>query len=409
MSIVPPPRLELAKDLARHLRGGHPWVFRNALGRVPKLPPGEVVDITSGGRFVARGLYDPLSAIAVRIFGLDETEPLDAALFARRMAQAARLRRELIDPDRTDSFRLVHGESDFLPGVVVDVYAGFAVLKLYSAALTPHRSTLVESLRSAWPGLRGVFGRDEVGREDDEEDPAGSRGRRGKVLDGEQPPDRIAIREEGLRLWVDVRGGQKTGLFLDQRENRLALRRYARNREVLNCFSYTGGFSVSAALGGATRVTSLDLDGDAIALARENFPLNQLDPGRHDFMIGDVFKWLAQWKKSGRSFDLIVLDPPAFAKSQAKVQAALGGYSALNRAALQILRPGGILCTASCSARVSPEAFGGAVAEAAEKIDLPLQLLEERGQPPDHPVSVRFPQGRYLKFFIYRRADEGSL
>jgi len=400
MSIAPP-RLELTKDLAHHLRQGHPWVFRNAFGRLPRLPPGEVVDVTSRGQFVARGLYDPLSPIAVRVFAQAENEPVDAALFARRALQAATLRRQVIDLDRTDAFRLVHGESDFLPGVVADLYAGFVVLKLYSAALTPHRAALVEAIRAAWPGVRGVFGRDEVGREDDDE----GTDRGGKVLFGEAPPDRIAIREEGLRLWVDVRSGQKTGLFLDQRENRLALRRYGRDREALNCFAYSGGFSVSAALGGAKSVTSLDLDGDAIALARENFELNQLDPSGHDFMVGDVFKWLAQWKKSGRRFDLIVLDPPAFAKSQAKVQAALGGYAALNRAALQILRPGGILCTASCSARVSAEAFAGAVAEAAGKIDVPLQLLEERGQPPDHPVSVRFPQGRYLKFFVYRRAD----
>ena len=396
-----PPRLELIKDLAHHLRQGHPWVFRNALGRLPRLPAGEVVDITRKGQFVVRGLYDPLSPIAVRVYSQAENQAIDTALFTHRLSQAAALRRQVIDLDRTDSFRLVHGESDFLPGVVADLYAGFVVLKLYSAALTPHRASLVEALRAAWPGLRGVFGRDEVGREDDDE----GTDRGGKVLFGEAPPERVAIREEGLRLWVDVRSGQKTGLFLDQRENRFALRRYARDREVLNCFAYSGGFSVSAALAGARSVTSLDLDGDAIALARENFELNQIDPARHDFMVGDVFKWLAQWKKSGRRFDLIVLDPPAFAKSQAKVQAALGGYAAMNRAALQILRTGGILCTASCSARVSPEAFAGAVADAAGKIDVPLQLLEERGQPPDHPVSVRFPQGRYLKFFIYRRAD----
>src|ERR1700722_14798037 len=285
---TPPPRLELIKDLAHHLRQGHPWVFRNALGRLPRLPAGEVVDITQKGQFVARGLYDPLSPIAVRIYAQAEHQAIDTALFTHRLSQAAALRRQVIDLDRTDSFRLVHGESDFLPGVVADLYAGFVVLKLYSAALTPHRASLVEALRAAWPGLRGVFGGDEDGREDDRE----GNDRAGKVLFGEAPPERVAIREEALRLWVDVRSGQKTGLFLDQRENRLALRRYARDREVLNCFAYSGGFSVSAALGGAGRVVSLDLDGDPIALARENFELNQIDPSGHDFMVGDVFKWL---------------------------------------------------------------------------------------------------------------------
>jgi len=158
---------------------------------------------------------------------------------------------------------------------------------------------------------------------------------------------------------------------------------------------------VNAAAAGASKILSLDSDGDAIGLSRKNFELNGLDPSKHEFMIGDVFKWLGQWKQSGRRFDLVVLDPPAFAKSQQKVPAALAGYASLNRAALQILRPGGILCTASCSARVTPEAFAGAVAEAAGKLGLQLQLLEERGQPPDHPVSVQFAQGRYLKFLVY--------
>ena len=394
-----PARLELSKDLAHHLRQGHPWVFRKALLRPPKLPAGAVVDIVSEGRFLARGLYDPLSPIAVRIFTRDSNEPLDEALFERRLNDAAALRRSVMDFSRTDSFRLVHGESDFLPGVVCDVYAGFAVLKLYSAALTPHRPALVDAIRKAWPDLQGVFGRDEIGREDDDAE----HGNQGNVLFGKAPPERITILEEGMKLYVDVRLGQKTGLFLDQRENRLALRRYVHGRRVLNCFAFTGGFSVSACLAGATKVLSLDLDGDAIALSRDNFTLNGLNPAQHDFMVGDVFKWLAQWKQSGKTFDAIVLDPPAFAKSQAKVPAALAGYAALNRAALQLLEPGGVLFTASCSARVSAEAFAGAVAEAAGKLDVPLQLLEERGQPPDHPVSIRFAQGRYLKFLIYRK------
>jgi len=397
-----PLQLELAKDLGRHLRAGHPWVFRQALARPPKAPPGEVVDILAGGKFVARGLYDPLSPIAVRVFSLDREEPVDRALFVRRIAQAVALREGLIDPLETDSYRLVHGESDFLPGVVLDRYGPFAVLKLYSAALTPHRADIVDAIREVVPGLTGVLGRDEVGREDDD---AGSG--TGQVLWGDSPPELVRMRENGLSFWVDLRRGQKTGTFLDQRENRMALRRYARGREVLNCFSYTGGFSVNAAVAGAPKVLSLDSDGDAIALSRKNFELNGVSPAAHEFMIGDVFKWLAQWKQSGRRFDLIVLDPPAFAKSQSKVPAALAGYAAINRAALQLLRPGGILCTASCSARVSPEAFAGAVAEAAGKLGLPLQLLEERGQPPDHPVSVQFAQGRYLKFFVYHLPSEG--
>ncbi len=392
-------QVELSKDLARHLRRGHPWVFRKALIHAPKAPAGEIVDVVSGGRFVARGLFDPHSPIAVRLLTHDDAERVGPALWQKRVQRAARLRRELLNltPDGpTNAYRLVHGENDFLPGVVVDVYAGFAILKLYSAAWTPHRADIVAAVREAVPGLVGVFGRDEIGRED-ADDEAGH----GKALWGEEPPQKVQIREEGVSLWVDVRRGQKTGLFLDQRENRAALRRYAPGREVLNCFCYTGGFSVQAALAQAKQVTSVDLDPDALALARENFALNGLDPGDYEFRVGDVFGQLAAWKAEGRSFDLIVLDPPAFAKSQAKVPAALAGYASLNRAALQLLRPGGYLATASCSARVSAEAFAGAVAEAAGKLGQQLQLVEERHQPHDHPVLIEFPQGQYLKLFVY--------
>ena len=394
---------ELSKDLVRHLRAGHPWVFRKALQRPPKARPGEVVDVTSEGRFVARGLYDPLSPIAIRVLGRNPREPIDQSFWNRRVAQAVALRRDLLDLRQTDSYRLVHGEGDQLPGVVVDLYGHLAVVKLYSAAWTPHRDALVTAVRAAVPDLKGVFGRDEIGR-DDADDESGTADA-SHVLWGEEPPDRLRILENGVSLWVDVRRGQKTGLFLDQRDNRAALRRYAPGREVLNCFCYTGGFSVNAALAGARRVTSIDSDGDAIDLARDNFTLNGLEAGPHEFRIGDVFDFLARCKAQDRGYDLIVLDPPAFAKSQAKVPAALAGYASLNRAALQILKPGGFLCTASCSARVSPEEFSGAIQQAAEKLGLTLQLVEERYQPADHPVLLQFPQGRYLKMFVFHRGD----
>ena len=358
-----------------------------------------MVDVVSGGRFIARGLFDPHSPIAVRLLTHDQAERVGPALWLKRLQRAAKLRNELLalsPGGPTDAYRLVHGENDFLPGVVVDVYAGFAVLKLYSAAWTPHRADIVGAVIEAVPGLKGVFGRDEIGREDADDDTG-----RGKALWGDEPPQKVQIREGGVSLWVDVRRGQKTGLFLDQRENRMAVRRYSAGREVLNCFCFTGGFSVHAALAQAKQVTSVDLDADALTLARENFALNGLDPGDYEFRVGDVFAQLASWKVEGRSFDLIVLDPPAFAKSQAKVPAALAGYASLNRAALQLLRPGGYLATASCSARVSAEAFAGAVAEAAGKLGQQLQLVEERHQPHDHPILIEFPQGQYLKFFVY--------
>ena len=390
-------RLELQRGLGRHLRAGHPWVYRKALEHVPKLPPGSVVDLTEAGKFVARGYYDPLSPIAVRVLTRDSRETIDGAFYRRRVAAAWELRANLLDRTDTDAFRLVHGESDGLPGVVADLYAGTVVLKLYSAGLTPVRGLLVDALAEVVPGIQGVLGRDELGAEEGEEG-----GRGGRVLFGQAPPDPVVIHEHGVRFGVDVRRGQKTGFFLDQRENRALVRRLAVGRSVLNCFSFSGGFSVNAALGGATRVFSVDQDADAIALARENFGRNGLDPNAHDFLAADVFELLASFRREGRRFGLVILDPPAFAKSQRAVEGALDGYASLNRQALEVVEPGGLLVTASCSARVSPEAFEGAVREAGFKASVDLTLLEERFQPPDHPVRLQFPEGRYLKFLVLR-------
>ncbi|MFT3916775.1 MAG: class I SAM-dependent rRNA methyltransferase [Anaeromyxobacteraceae bacterium] len=396
------PQLALQEDLVRHLRAGHPWVFRKAIERAPKgLAAGTIVDVTEGGRFVARGYLNPHSAITVRVLTREPAEAVDAAFWRRRIARAHALRAELVEG--TTGYRVVHGESDGLPGIVVDRYDRFLVMKLYSAGLTPHRGAIVEALRAEVPGIAGVFGRDEIGR-DDADDGGGDEKGSGKVLWGAEPPEQITIDEHGMKVLVDVRRGQKTGFFLDQRENRRMVRELARGRaEALNLFGYTGGFSVAAALGGAKHVVTVDVDADAIALARENFKVNGLQMADHAFATEDAFEILARYKREGRRFDLVVCDPPAFAKSQKAVEGALAGYASLNRAALAVLSPGGLLVTASCSARVSAEQFTDAVKEAAFKAKVDLQLVRETRQPPDHPVSLQFREGRYLKCLVLRR------
>lgn len=391
-------RLALAKGLGRHIRAGHPWVFRRGIEQPPKLPPGSVVDLTEDGKFVGRAYYDPHSHIVARVLTLDPRERIDLAFFRRRVSEALALRQSVLDLRETDSFRLVHGEADGLPGVVVDLFAGFAVLKLYSAGLTAFRPLIVEALSAAVPGLRGIVGRDETEPEEGDAPSAPAR-----ALWGATAPALLSIRERGVSFWVDVHRGQKTGFFLDQRENRTLIRRLAKDKEVLNCFAYSGGFSVNAALGGAVSVCSIDSDAEAMKLAEENFRANGIDPAGHRFIADDVFDTLSAFKKEGRSFDLVILDPPAFAKSQRAVERALAGYASLNRQALAVLRPGGLLATASCSARVSPEAFTGALREAAFNSGVELLLLEERYQPSDHPIRLHFPEGRYLKFFVLRR------
>lgn len=405
MSLV---KLSLAKGLGRHLRAGHPWVFRRALQEVPRLPAGAIVDLVEDGRFVARGYFDPHSAIVVRVLTRDPREAVDQAFFIRRVEGAIRQRAELLELSGTDSYRLLHGEGDGLPGVVVDLYAGFAVLKLYSAGLTPARAMIVEALARAVPGLKGIVGRDEIDRDDvasgqldDDED--SSRKPSGRVLWGEAAPELLEIQERGARFLVDCYRGQKTGFFLDQRENRHLIRRLGKGRDVLNAFCFSGGFSVNAALGGAKSVFSVDQDADAVALARENFTRNGLAPEGHDFLAADAFELLASFKEEKRTFDLVILDPPAFAKSQRAVEGAIAGYASLNRQALAVLREGGLLATASCSARVSQEAFIGAVKEGAYNAGVELALVEERYQPPDHPIRLQFPEGRYLKFLVLAR------
>jgi 23S rRNA (cytosine1962-C5)-methyltransferase len=392
-------KLTVKDGLGRHLRAGHPWVFKKALEEIPRIPVGSVVDLVDGGKFAGRGYFDPYSAIAVRILTTDPGEKIDHLFFERRIKEAYEMRLALIDMSGTNALRLIHGEGDCLPGVVVDLYNGFAVLKLYSAGLNAHRNMIVEALHKVIPNLKGVIGRDEIGRDDADVD---SEKGNGKVLWGAEAPRPHEILERDAKFLVDVYAGQKTGFFIDQRENRFLMRRISKGLDVLNCFCFSGGFSVNAALGGASRVFSVDQDEEAISLARENFELNGLTAGKHDFLAADVFTLLESFKQEKRKFDLIILDPPAFAKSQKAVEAALDGYASLNRQALGLLKPGGILCTASCSARVSQEQFMGAIKEAAFNSDTDLALVEARFQPPDHPIRVQFQEGAYLKFMVLR-------
>ncbi|MFO0597390.1 MAG: class I SAM-dependent rRNA methyltransferase [Myxococcaceae bacterium] len=392
-------KVTVKPGLGRHIRAGHPWVFKKAIDAPPRVPVGSVVDLVDDGKFAGRGYWDPLSAIAVRVLTTDPREVIDQDFFVRRVRTAWDSRHSLIDFQGTNAFRLLHGEGDGLPGVVVDLYDGVAVLKLYSAGLTPHRAMIVEALKTVVPNLKGVVGRDELGRDDAEDDEGKGEGR---MLFGPPAPRPLTITERDAKFLVDVYAGQKTGFFLDQRENRFLLRRISKGLEVLNCFCFSGGFSVNAALGGASSVFSVDQDADAIALARENFKLNDLPASKHDFLAADAFELLDSFKREGRQFDVVILDPPAFAKSQKAVEGAIAGYASLNRQALAVLKPGGLLLTASCSARVSSEAFFDAVKEGAYNAGVDLTLVEERYQPPDHPLRLQFREGKYLKFFVLR-------
>ena len=387
-----PARLKLKRPIERAISSGHPWVYGEALEPARGLAAGAEVELlTRNARPLARGLYDPSSPLALRVYTLDPREAIDAAFVKRRLARALSIRRPAFDAS-TNAFRWCNGEGDLLPGVVVDLYDRVAILRIDGAAAR----VLVPFIIAALPAVAAEAGITlSHGYER-------SRGGVGAVLFGGAPPEEVPIVEHGVRFLVDVLRGQKTGFFLDQRENRRRVRAIAAKKRVANLFSYTGGFSVSAALGGAKHVTSVDVAPAAIAAARTHFTANGLDAAAHEFSATDAFEWLKSARDAGTRYDLIVTDPPSFAPSEHALPAAIAAYRELNAAAMGLLPDGGTLCAASCSSHVDMEAFLGSLAEAARAVRRPLSVQEAHGQPLDHPSPAGFPEGRYLKFVICR-------
>ncbi len=384
-----PLRIRLTKELRRHIQAGHPWIWADALEPM-RIGTGTVVDVIDGHGFVARGLYDARSPIGVRVATLDADEAVDAAFVRKRLIEALAARRGAFDASTTDCFRWCNGEGDFLPGVVVDVYATVAVVRLDGEAVRAWRDAVADALLDVGQGLgvSHVYER--------------SRGGQGVVLRGGPPPVPVEVREHGVRFAVDVVHGQKTGFFLDQRDNRRAIQPYVDGARVANLFGYTGGFSVYAALAGARQVTTVDSAADAIRDARSNFVLNDLPPDRHAFVVEDVFAWMERARSTGERFGLIVVDPPSFAPSEKALKKALVAYRDLFAAALQLVEPGGILAPASCSSHVDPAMFLDILRDAGHKARRRLRVLEARGQPADHPTLPAFKEGRYLKFALVR-------
>ncbi len=377
----------------------HPWVFSGAVADVQGAPqPGATVEVTDfAGAWVARGAYSPQSQIRVRLWTWEEDEPVDAAFVASRLERAVARRQALDDDGRTNAYREVHAESDGLPGVIVDRYAGFRVVQLLSAGAEYWRQAVVDAL-SAYGSSNGVYERSDVSVRELE----GLVQRTG-VLTGVEPPTRVEIVEQGVAYLVDVRGGQKTGFYLDQRENRARLRRHLDGQSVLNAFAYTGGFTVAALMGGAASVLSLDSSAEALELARANVSLNALPEAACEWLEGDAFAELRRLRDRAASFDVIVLDPPRFAATAAQAERAARGYKDINLLAFKLLRPGGRLYTFSCSGGVSAELFEKIVAGAAADAGTEAVIVEWLGQPFDHPVSLSFPEGRYLKGLVCQR------
>ncbi len=383
-----PSALVLPAELEARLAAGHPWIYRDHVPPRFTARAGELVHVECG-RFEAWALWDRDSPIALRIFSR-QGRP-DAAWVKARVAEAWALRQQLVPP-QTDAFRLLFGEGDGLPGVVVDVYAGFAIIVSYSPALSEVVAWVAQAL-SERTEIQGVCER--VTRRKDRVSEL-------RRLSGQPPPEVVIVEEHGLRYEVDFEAGQKTGLFLDHRENRQYLRGLSRGKTVLNLFAYTGAFSVSCAAGGATHVTSVDIAAPAIEAAARNVLHNALPPAVHEGVAQDVFEFLESAARAGRRWDIVIADPPSFASSRAELFGALRAYKKLHAAALSVLTPGGLYAGASCTAQVSPDAFRQSLAEGAARVRQRLTVVHEVAHAADHPYAAGHLEGRYLKFVLSR-------
>ena len=378
----------------RSLARRHPWVFSGAVADLTgKTANGETVRVLDSRKeFLAYGAWSNESAIAVRVWSFDERETVDAAFFRRKIEAAYDLRTRIFhDADLPEAFRLVYAESDGLPGVIADLYQGYAVVQLSTAGADKFRDAIADALWKLAP--HGVFERSDVdGRRREGLPPVTG------VLRGPEPPDRIDFTENGLRFQCDVQHGHKTGFYLDQRTSRAAVAaEMPAGAEVLNCVCYTGGFGLAALRGGAASAVNVDSSESALEQARVHARLNGFPEDRFRTVCADVFQYLRRCRDAGESFDAIILDPPKFADSVSQREKAARGYKDLNLLALKLLRPGGRLFTFSCSGAMDDVLFGKVIAGAALDAGADLRIVRKLMQGPDHPVPASFPEGHYLK------------
>lgn len=378
----------------------HPWVFSGGIDRRegPEPAAGETVAVRSAaGETLGLGAWSPASQIRIRMWTFSATETVDGAFFETRLQAAIAARAALPAAQRdTDALRLVNAEADGLPGLVVDRYGDFLVCQFAAAGVDRWKPEIVAGLRRCSP-CAGIFDRSDLDvREREGLSPTVG------VMDGQEPPACIEIRENGCRYGVDVRQGHKTGFYLDQRDNRSRVAEWAAGREMLNAFAYTGGFGIAALRADAASVTHLDVSAPALAAARANTERNGLDVSKSEFIEGNVFEALRKFRDARRSFDLIVLDPPKFVDAKGHLMAGCRGYKDINLLGLKLLRPGGILATFSCSGLLSPELFQKIVSEAACDAGRDVQLIRRLEQAPDHAERLSFPEGAYLKGLLCR-------
>ncbi|MFT6897467.1 MAG: 23S rRNA (cytosine1962-C5)-methyltransferase [Paraglaciecola sp.] len=373
----------------------HPWIFASAIAETKgRMNLGDTVDIYSHENiWLARAAWSPHSQIQLRVWTFDQNESIDNGFFQRRIARAYTSREEVIARHGLSGYRLIAAESDGLPGITIDVYDKVLVCQLLSAGGERHRDKIVWALQKQFPDY-AIYERSDVGvrkKEGLEEIT--------QVLAGEVP-DEIIIEENGIKIIVNVKKGHKTGFYLDQRDNRAIAALYAKDRDILNCFCYTGTFGSYALAAGAKSVTNIDVSDLALKTAKRNVQINDLDVSKCDFVNQDVFQALRDYKAQGRYFSQIILDPPKFVDSKASLNRACRGYKDINMVAMQIMEPGGILVTFSCSGLMPFDLFQKVVADAALDAGREVQIIHRLSQAPDHPVATNYPEGFYLKGLV---------
>nr|MBN1229037.1 class I SAM-dependent rRNA methyltransferase [Anaerolineae bacterium] len=379
----------------------HPWVFSGAIDttrtHTDEIEPGSIVDIRDyRGGFLGRGYFNPQSAIRVRVLSRDQTDAIGPAWWRIRLAQSIARREALARNSDVTAYRLVNAESDGLPGLIVDRYRDYLVIQALTLGIDVVKDILVKALADL-VNPAGIYERSDVDVRSKEGIPETT-----GVLWGETPPEHIIISERGMQYPVDVFTGHKTGFYLDQRDSRGWLLTYPdlAGRDVLNCFSYSGAFSACAAKNGARSVVNVDSSESALELARETLGLNAVSPVEQEYVNADVFDQLREYRDEERDFDLIILDPPKFAHSKSQVEAAARGYKDINWLAFQLLRPGGLLMTFSCSGQVDADLFQKIVFGASVDAQAQAQIIHWLAQPSDHPVLLGFPESRYLKGLV---------
>jgi 23S rRNA (cytosine1962-C5)-methyltransferase len=387
--------IKLNPGREKSLQRRHPWVFASALERPDTVPAsGSTVDLLSSeGHFLARASYSPISQIRSRVWIFND-EPIDQEFFRRKIQIANETRRMLKAERYSNSYRLIHAESDGIPGLIVDRYGNVLVLQSLTAGSEFWKETIADILIEE-TGIQNIYERSDA----DVRELEGLKPIIG-ILRGTIPDSKITITEHNLKFNVDIQHGHKTGFYLDQRANRQYAGQFSKDRDVLNCFCYTGGFSIHALANGAKSVLSVDSSEDALALLEENIAINNLPADRHTSIEGDVFQLLRKFRDENRSFDMIILDPPKFAPTAAHAEKASRAYKDINLLAFKLLRHGGVLVTFSCSGGIDAALFQKIVASAALDAGTDATIIEHLSQGSDHPVSLHFPEGTYLKGLV---------